>query len=1531
MVEDVGTTMRSPVYPAPIDGSVQLFSEPVRAWFTSTFGAPTPPQEAAWPLIVSGAHTLVSAPTGTGKTLAAFLAAIDRLANSPLADAHDSDGTGTRVVYISPLRALAVDVERNLRAPLNGVAHQAERLGVSVRIPTVGVRSGDTDQAERRRLQRHPPDILITTPESLYLMLTSSASRTLANVDTVIIDEIHSLAPTKRGAHLAMSIERLVELCGRDVQRIGLSATQRPLSETAAFLGGFDDVGSARPVEVVDLGSARTIDVRVSVPIEDMADPSTSPAAASGDPEARRSIWPSLVPEILTEILAHRSTIVFCNARRSAERLAARLNAAAADAGVGVDPVTGEVTHDIVRAHHGSIARQQRLEIEDRLKRGELRAIVATSSLELGIDMGAVDRVIQVESPGSVARGLQRIGRAGHSVDRTSAGTVYPKHRGDLLEAAAVARAMVAGDIETISVQRSALDVLAQQVVAMVAAAGDDGIAVGRVRAVARRTAAYRDTSDDLIDAVLDLLDGRYPSTEFTGLRPRVVWDRDADRLTPRSGALRLAVTNAGTIPDRGLYGVFLPDGTRVGELDEEMVYESRVGETFGLGATTWRIEEITFDRVVVTPAPGVPAKMPFWHGDRPSRPAEVGAAVGALTREIGQRTPDSARDLLTQIHHLDALAASNLCDYLAEQRAATGAVPDDRTIVVERFRDEIGDWRLCILTPWGAGVHAPWAMAMSRRASDQWGIEIDAMWADDGIVVRLPESIDDLGPDLWAIDAADAEELVLDAVPGTAMFAARFRECAARALLLPRRRPDRRAPLWQQRQRAADLLSVASRHPEFPILLETTREVVRDVIDLESFIDVLTRVGDRRITVVEVTTPRASPMATSLLFTWVATHMYDGDAPLAERRAAALSLDRGLLRDLLGTEDLRDLLDPAAVAAVEADLQWLSPHRRARDTDAIVDMLAAVGGCTPEGVADRVDAPADEVAARVADLIAQRRVIEVTWASRRRLVATVDAARYRDALGCQLPPGLPSAMTDPVPRPLEDLIGRYARTHAPFTVAEVADEFAVPAERVMGVLQALAAEGQVIEGAFRPAGTESEWCSTDVLRLIRRRSIAALRAEIEPVTHDAFVRFGLDWHGIGPTPHVAPSDEVIETAIGDMVERLSSVAVHASSLFDDIIPVRTGPAGLAVIERWVAAGALIWVGAGAAGPHGGRIRLCTPDQFAIAAAGWEWPEAPDGEVHQAIRAHLDANGASFWWSLRSAAPTVDDDALLAALWDLVWAGEVTNDSIAVVRAWTAVAGRSAARRSGPRSRSLRPRPGAISRQGPPAAAGRWSLLRRPDEATVAPTEVLHQRAVDLLWRHGVVTREAVLAEQVPGGYAAVYPLLCELEDRGEVRRGYFVDGLGAAQFAVRDAVDRLREPPGEGGVVVVLSAVDPAQPFGAALAWPDHSGRATRSPSALVVLVDGMPVVWFDRRSRHLIRFDVSTPAQVWATALADYLSGTRAGTSRSAALEIRRHDGGAVGNFDDGFRDELLTCGFVDTYRSLKWRPEGSVRGIK
>ena len=887
------------------------FTPQVREWFERAFETPTPAQAQAWPAIATGEHTLISAPTGSGKTLAAFLWALDRLVAEPTADR-------TRLVYVSPLKALSYDVEKNLRAPLRGI-------GADVK---VGLRTGDTPQKDRRDMVRHPPDILITTPESLYLMLTSQAAKIFDGTEQVIVDEIHAVAQTKRGAHLALTLERLAEAAGRDVQRIGLSATQNPLEEVGRFL-----VGPKRTCTVVDTGVRKPLDLQVHVPVESMVEPDANieldPFEGTGMEATRKSIWPAIYPKLLDLVREHRSTLIFVNSRRGAERLALRLNELAQE--------------PIARAHHGSLAREERLVVEDLLKAGELPCLVATSSLELGIDMGAIDLVLQVESPKSVTAGLQRIGRAGHNVGDVSKGRIFPKFRADLLECAVVAQRMREGQIETTVVPRNALDVLAQQIVAMAAQAADDGLSVDDLFALVTRTHSYGELSREQLENVLDMLDGRYPSEEFGELRARIIWDRVAGTIRARRGARGLAITNAGTIPDRGLYSVNLPDGRRVGELDEEMVYEARPGQTFLLGASSWRIEEITRDRVIVSPAPGVPAAVPFWKGDGLGRPKELGQAIGAFARWAVDQEPAT----LTEDYHLDELAAGNLVDFLREQQAATRVIPSDRTVVIERFRDEIGDWRLCILSPYGGRVHATWGLALSARIREQFGLESDAIWSDDGIIVHLPDADEPPGAELVMIEPDELQDLVVGELGGSALFGARFRENAGRALLIPRAYPGKRTPLWQQRLKSQSLLEVAKRYGQFPIVLETYRECLRDVLDVPGLHELLRALHSRELSLVEVETPTASPFASSLLFDYVATYMYEGDTPNAERRAAALALDRDLLRELLGQEELRELIDSDALEQVEADLQRRSDRTRADSVDALHDVLRRVGDLT--------------------------------------------------------------------------------------------------------------------------------------------------------------------------------------------------------------------------------------------------------------------------------------------------------------------------------------------------------------------------------------------------------------------------------------------------------------------------------------------------------------------------------------------------------------------------------------------------------
>jgi len=1454
--------------------ALDRFSPVARAWFESAFEAPTDAQEQGWDAISRGDHTLILAPTGSGKTLAAFLWALDRLVGEGApADAKRR----LRVLYVSPLKALTYDVERNLRAPLAGMAMEASRRGLPAPDVRVGIRTGDTSQSDRRDIVRHPPDVLVTTPESLYLMLTSGAREVLRSVEYVIVDEIHSVAATKRGAHLALSLERLERITERSPQRIGLSATQRPLDEVARFLGGrhrVDGTGewAARPVSVVDAGVRKQLQLEVVVPVDDMGEPGkvipdvlSGPAA--GDPEVRHSIWPAMHPVLLDLIRSHTSTLIFVNSRRLAERLAARLN-----------DLAGE---ELVRAHHGSIAREQRLDIEDQLKAGKLPALVATSSLELGIDMGAIDLVIQVEAPPSVASGLQRIGRAGHQVGQPSEGKIFPKFRGDLVVAAVAAGRMERGQIEETRVPRNPLDVLAQQIVAMCAV---DDVTVDEVAEMAAGAYPFSDLSRPLLENVLDMLAGRYPSDAFAELRPRLVWDRVEGRLRARPGARMLSVVSGGTIPDRGLYGVFTPEGSRVGELDEEFVYESRPGETMVLGASTWRIEDITRDRVVVTPAPGEPGKMPFWHGDNVGRPVELGRAIGAFLREVDGWPDSRLRDECS----LDALAVKNLRAYLEEERSVTGGVlPTDRQIVVERFRDELGDWRVCLLSPFGGRVHAPWALAIEARVRDRLGLEVQTMWSDDGIVVRLPEADEAPPIDMVVVDPDEVEELVVGELANSALFASRFRENAARALLLPRRRPGQRTPLWQMRQRSADLLAVASKHGEFPILLETYRECLRDVFDLPALTEILAGIRSRTVRLVSVETASPSPFASSLAFAYVANFLYDGDAPLAERRAQALTLDREMLADLLGAEELRELVDPGALAALEDQLQCLDERYWARSADEASDLLRRLGDLTRAELRARSTADFGEA------LLRDRRAVELRVGGEMRLLAAEDAGRYRDGLGAQPPPGLPDVFLVPVDDPLGTLLGRWARTHGPFVTAEPAARFALPVGVVEALLAGRADRGLLLRGEFRPEGREREWCDPEVLRSLRQRSLAALRREVEPVEAPVLARFLPEWQGVG-------SDARGVDRLVEVVRQLQGVPVPASVLERDVLSSRVSDWSPRLLDELAAAGEVAWVGAGPIGRDDGKVLLFLRGQAAAfrpvaAGGGGDRPSDPE---HDRIRAVLARRGACFFRELAGA----DDKASLDALWDLVWAGEVTNDSFAALRAF--VAGGTGRR---PASVNKRPRPGSLTVLGPPRAQGRWSLVEAElPLGDVTPTERSYALSAALLDRHGVLTREAVRGEGHGGGFAAVYPVLRTMEESGRARRGYFVAGLGGAQFALPGAVDRLRARREATGEVLVLAATDPANAYGVSLPWPVPGPR--RVAGAYVVLVDGLASLYVEKGAKSLVALRPFDGA--WEDAAVGALDGLKA-NGRVRRLAVER--------FDDALAPVLRAAGFVPSPRGL------------
>jgi ATP-dependent Lhr-like helicase len=1458
------------------------FSPPVRAWFDATFAGPTAAQSEAWGAIASGENALVVAPTGSGKTLAAFLWSLDRLLTGP---EPESNERRLRVLYVSPLKALAVDIERNLRAPLTGITRQAERIDAKLREVQVAIRTGDTPADDRRRFAKHPPDILITTPESLFLILTSQAREALRNVETVIVDEVHAIVGSKRGAHLALSLERLDELLDKPAQRIGLSATVRPAEEVARFLGG------GRAVTVVQPKQEKSWDLRIEVPIEDMASlgrptEDFKPGDVLSAVE-RTSIWPHVEQRISDLIAEHRSTIVFANSRRLSERLCGQINE------LNDEPVS--------RAHHGSVAREQRTQIEEDLKAGRLKSVVATSSLELGIDMGAVDLVIQVEAPASVAQGLQRIGRAGHHVGATSRGIVFPKHRGDLVPCTLVVQRMREGGIEAMRYPRNPLDVLAQQIVAMVAM---DDWNVDTLEKVIRRAAPFEDLPRSSFEAVLDMLSGRYPSDEFAELRPRLNWDRIDGRLTARPGAQRLAVTSGGTIPDRGLYGVFTASEkpTRVGELDEEMVYESRVGDVFVLGASSWRIEDITRDRVIVSPAPGVPGKMPFWHGDSIGRPVELGRALGAFTREIAAMKPAKAEEHLRNLG-CDDNAARNLVQYLTEQREATGTLPDDRTIVVERFRDELGDWRVCIHSPFGARVHAPWAQAIETRVRERLGIEVQTMYTDDGIVVRLPEADETPAAGSIIIEPEEIEELVVGSVGSSALFAGRFRECAARALLLPRRRPGQRTPLWQQRQRSADLLQAASRYGSFPILLETYRECLQDVFDLPALQELLQAIERREIRVVEVDTSMPSPFASSLQFGYIAAFMYEGDAPLAERRAQALSLDRQVLAELLGTAELRELVDPGALADLELDLQRLSPDRRIRDADDLHDALRVLGDLTED------EASARGATRELMDAVERsRRALRLRVAGEERLIAAEDASRYRDALGVVPPAGVPDAFLEPVTDPLADLVARFARTHGPFLAADAAGRLGLGVAVVEQTLRRLGSQSRVLEGAFRPMASGREWIDAEVLRILRRRSLAAFRKEVEPVPPEALARFLPAWQDVGSDRRATV--ESVLTA----VEQLQGVLVPASALERSILPARLSGYSPGLLDQLCASGEVVWAGAGALGPDDGWIMLCLADQASLLIPPVAVADLSGTAV--AVQDALRERGALFFRQIGEATGSSDDTEVVLALWELVWAGIATNDSLAALRALLAggAVSRKPARRRGHRG------PALPARLGPPAAAGRWSLLpaREPDT-----TVRLHAAARALLARHGVLTRGAVASERTQGGFAAVYPVLKAMEDAGRCRRGYFVEGLGGAQFALPGAVDRMRTTPAAmESHAVVLAATDPANPYGAALGWPDSPAengghRAGRKAGASVVLIDGLPALYVEKGGRSLLA-QTDDPAALGA-ALTALAAAARAGTLGPLAIE--RVNGGPL-VFDSPIGNAMTEAGFVRTPKGLRLR---------
>lgn len=1511
------------------------FSALTREWFTGTFPAPTAAQQQAWSAIADGHHVLVVAPTGSGKTLAAFLWALDRLA-------ADAAGSGTRVLYVSPLKALAVDVERNLRAPLSGIGRVAERRGVPAPRLRVGVRSGDTPAAQRRRLVTDPPDILITTPESLFLMLTSSARSALTDVQTVIVDEVHAVAGTKRGSHLALSLERLDAMLQRPAQRIGLSATVRPAEEVARFLSG------AAPTRIVAPPAAKTFELSVQVPVPDMAGPDGN------------TVWPEVETRVVDLIEAHRSTIVFANSRRLAERLTARINEIHAERRGDAAPPTANpqvaggapaqlmgsgqsfgAPPILARTHHGSVSKEARAEVEEDLKSGRLPAVVATSSLELGIDMGAVDLVIQIEAPPSVASGLQRIGRAGHQVGEVSVGVLIPKHRTDLIGCAVATERMRTGAIESLQVPRNPLDILAQHTVA---AAALEPVDVDAWFDTVRRSAPFATLPRSAFEATLDLLSGKYPSTDFAELRPRLIYDRESGTLTGRPGAQRLAVTSGGSIPDRGQFSVYLASDpekpSRVGELDEEMVYESRPGDVIALGASSWRITEITHDRVLVIPAAGQPGRLPFWRGDNVGRPAELGAAVGRFTGELAG-LDQAAFDIRCDGLGLDGYARENLRRLLADQRAATGVVPTDATLVVERFRDELGDWRVVLHSPYGLRVHGPLALAVGLRLRERYGVEEKPTASDDGIVVHLPDTLTEgdggaePGAELFVFDADEIEAIVTAEIGGSALFASRFRECAARALLLPRRQPGRRSPLWQQRQRAAQLLDVARHYPDFPIVLEAIREALQDVYDVPALVELMAAVGQRRVRLVEVVTGTPSPFAASLMFGYVGAFIYEGDRPLAERRAAALTLDPKLLAELLGRVELRELLDPEVIAATGRQLQHLTPEKAVRDTEGVADLLRLLGPLTGAEIAERAgDA---EVDGWLDELTATKRVLPVAFAGASWWAAIEDIGRLRDGVGVAVPVGVPAGFTTPVDDPLAELLGRYARTRGPFTTAAAAARFGLGLRVAADVLGRLSADGKLVRGEFVAATADTaggdQWCDAQVLRILRRRSLAALRAQVEPVSTAAYARFLPTWQQFDDGAAGGGID-----ALATVIEQLAGVPLPASAVEPLVLAPRVAGYSPALLDELLASGEMLWSGAGAiaGGPPAsdGWVVFHTAETAPLTLNPPVDTDLTD--THRSVLNTLAGGGAYFFRQLAEAAlPDAPgrEAQLKTVLWELIWAGWVTGDTFAPLRALLA-AGRAPGR-STPAHRQRRRPPrlsrysvaAATARTVDPTVAGRWSALPAPEpDATLRA----HHRAALLLDRHGVLTKGAVAAEGVPGGFAGLYPVLTGFEEAGRCQRGYFVESLGGAQFAAASTVDRLRgylggvDPEQRDYRAVLLAAADPANPYGAALPWPSgapdgSAARPGRKAGALVVLVDGDLVLFVERGGRSLLTFDADPNAlHAAAGALADAVTG-----GRVDGLLVERVDGAPVLQPGDAPAPAaLLDAGFARTPKGFRLR---------
>jgi ATP-dependent Lhr-like helicase len=1354
--------------------SPDVLGELAGTWFRETFGEPTPAQEIAWPALARGESALVVAPTGSGKTLAAFLVFLDRLAKEP-----DREREGVRVLYVTPLKALGNDIHRNLEVPLEGMTRLAERLGQPPPGITIGIRSGDTPQKERDRLTRKPPDVLITTPESLYLMLTSErAAKTLASVEAVIVDEVHALAPNKRGTHLALSLERLAWLTGRPFQRIGLSATVRPAERVAAWLSGHER-GTARPIQVLDSGGRKEIDLTIASPVEDFRE-------LPGE-----SVWPSIFDELHRLVREHRSTLIFVNNRRLAERAARQINERAGE--------------DLARVHHGSLSREKRYEVEALLKAGKLPAMVSTSSMELGIDIGAIDLVVQIESPKSVTAGLQRVGRAGHLVGEVATGRIIPKVRVDLVDAAAVARGMLRREIETTEVPEGCLDILAQQIAATVS---NGEWTDTQLFELARGSYPFRELDRGRFEAVLGMLSGKYPAARFGELRPRVVWNRSNGEVRARPGTRMLAVTNGGAIPDRGYFRVVHSGtGARLGELDEQFVFEARPGDSFLLGSAVWRLEHIDRDEVIVTEAPGAMPTIPFWEGDLAGRPYEQGVRFGEFLGEVAQRLDDpDVEGWLREECALDELAAANLKTFLTEQRDAAGELPTNRKILVEEFDDELGDRRVLVHSPFGSRVHNAWMLVVRARIRDAENLDVEAIASDDGFMLRLPGRDSPVPIDLITQLPGDEEldELLLRELQISPIFGALFRECAARALLLPRRMPDRRTPLWLQRIRAQDLMQLVKRYGEFPILLEAYREAWDDLLRVRDFRVVADGLRSGEIAVHHVASDIPSPFAFHFLFDYQMENRYVGDYPRAEWRTQLLAVDRDLLARVVRPDALRDLLDAGAIQRVEALLQRMDDRSRPRTADELADALTALGDLTDEEMRARAGSRWREMA----DLLVQDgRAVRVEVGGERRWVPADHAAEYEAmAKGDDSATGV--------------VLRRHLAGHGPVTAAELASRYGLPEAEITAALMELRSDGQVSTGEFRPGGSEREWVDTDNLKRIHRETLQVLRKEIQPVDPERYADFLL-----------AQAVETPGTEAGArlVLERLAGLPVPAAALIPEILSPRFRHGDISAVESLVRVGEYLWQGLPgrrvALFPRSGAERLLRR------------PAEASGEAAGAVEALLAERGASFLSEVSRDAGLPEPDAL-KALFALAWAGRVTNDALTGIQE----PGRARARR-GTRAERL----GEAHRI---PQYGRWSLLPLPVED---PAEAAEAWAERLLPGYGVVAREVASAADVPVPWPLLVDALTTMEAQGRARRGYFVRALSGIQFALPATVDRLRGEPRSG--LRMVAVADPANAYGAILPLAsDMPYRPSRVPGSWLVTRDGLPIVAIEAWGRRVI-----------------------------------------------------------------------------